>query len=1175
VTRVNGAPGEDDPDGLATAVAYDDVYATFPVAVALGADEAAPLVTAISYQGCAAGLEPPPALGLACTVTAPGGLVEAYGYDALGRTVRREHASGLVVIRSHAFAPPGEPAEARVEERLLLQTPEPAELRSAAWLDGLGRVFRMEWPGTREQTIRVVRGFDARGRTASETLPHFVDPGDTGTPAGTPTRAISYDALGRVALVREHDGATHRRWSYAPWSVTEEAFFAAPAPGVPWQTRSRSRFDASGNRIAVGDYESGNFALWTTARYDALGRLLELADPLANDTARCLQWKGAYGWQSQGAGAICAPGGAYPETRVAWDTLGRRVRLDDPDSGVATWQYDDAGRLRVRAEGAPGQEVARLEYRHDAFGRVREQRVWPAGAGAAHASFVYGTDPGSSDHGRLIGVDALDGSQPPARYAYAYDGAGRLERVRQTSEGREFENAWAYDELGRVRVRVFPDGTDFVHHWDGARLARIFSHDSASTGAYYGWVLNRAEYDAIGRPTKLELGDRAEASGTEDPIAGIDWSYDEATARLDRITARRQPGMPPVYEVSHEWDGLGRLLSRSGIHRLLEEPIAESFAYDALGRLVTAVGRWEQPLGNPAPVAWHYGYDPLGNLRAQTSDNPDPATARERVWTHGDFRAPRRLTRFSEQRGGVESEETIAWDAAGRVVERVTQAPGRSAHFAWSPLGRAWQTGVDHSLEHDAFRNRVVERVGPSTIVHVGPDFEVDLLLGQAQKSIWVAGMRVATLASFYAPEPARGPWSLPRLPRPLAAAGDALPLVLLALGLVGIAALAVGRRSAWLALPGAGLLVAVLLWLPQPARPGGGWIGGPLPHGRHAERILFHLPDHLGSTRAVVDEWNAVVEARDYEPFGETVRHVGALDLQHRFTGKPWNQTAGVQDYGARLYDPAWGRFLAPDAIVESADARGSNAYAYALNRPTSLIDPTGNFTGLPVGGVVVFSFHDFVNVSTQIPGVEPMCCVSGRQTTWDRDGDGTDDARETGDVFPASLRTEVALILSLQRQHGDPFWVKLLEWLARDAAAQIIGVYGNVVGLLRGLQQTAKGVVQGDLRKVRDGLGSVAWALVPRHGWYGGPLWGLGGTRQSPITPMDGNFVTHDEGWREAGLPGNAANAGAIRSRADLQLVRDVWSLDQPQPGPFGQVYRLGVTIIFPTLAVMRSAI
>ena len=87
------------------------------------------------------------------------------------------------------------------------------------------------------------------------------------------------------------------------------------------------------------------------------------------------------------------------------------------------------------------------------------------------------------------------------------------------------------------------------------------------------------------------------------------------------------------------------------------------------------------------------------------------------------------------------------------------------------------------------------------------------------------------------------------------------------------------------------------------------------------------------------------MVETRDYAPFGESIAHVGAFSVQHRFTGQPQDDLeGGLYNYGARFYNPKWGRFVSPDEMVQSFDSQGLNPFTYVLNRPTSWTDPTGN---------------------------------------------------------------------------------------------------------------------------------------------------------------------------------------------------------------------------------------
>ena len=66
-----------------------------------------------------------------------------------------------------------------------------------------------------------------------------------------------------------------------------------------------------------------------------------------------------------------------------------------------------------------------------------------------------------------------------------------------------------------------------------------------------------------------------------------------------------------------------------------------------------------------------------------------------------------------------------------------------------------------------------------------------------------------------------------------------------------------------------------------------------------------------------------------------------GANKIQ--YNGKEWNDDFGLgwNDYGARFYDPAIGRFptIDPLALIYS----NINPYAYVKNNPINLIDPTG----------------------------------------------------------------------------------------------------------------------------------------------------------------------------------------------------------------------------------------
>jgi RHS repeat-associated protein len=132
---------------------------------------------------------------------------------------------------------------------------------------------------------------------------------------------------------------------------------------------------------------------------------------------------------------------------------------------------------------------------------------------------------------------------------------------------------------------------------------------------------------------------------------------------------------------------------------------------------------------------------------------------------------------------------------------------------------------------------------------------------------------------------------------------------------------------------------------------------GDGIPDGRDGapvDRIVFHHGDHLGSVTSLTNHEGVELLRTAYRPFGEAV---GAAPAGFGFTGQRFEAALGIYDYGARWYDPALGRFLSPDPLVpEPGDPRALDRYAYVLNNPLNLVDPTGQFWAELWGGFTSF---------------------------------------------------------------------------------------------------------------------------------------------------------------------------------------------------------------------------
>ena len=121
---------------------------------------------------------------------------------------------------------------------------------------------------------------------------------------------------------------------------------------------------------------------------------------------------------------------------------------------------------------------------------------------------------------------------------------------------------------------------------------------------------------------------------------------------------------------------------------------------------------------------------------------------------------------------------------------------------------------------------------------------------------------------------------------------------------------------------------------------------------GTGATARRYFVRDHLGSVRAVVDGSGTVLETDDYYPLGGPLPTGTSTTLQpEKYQGKEWNPTASfnVYDFGARLYDPALGRWLSQDPLAEKYNAH--SPYLFCAGNPMRFVDPKGTEIRVIIG--------------------------------------------------------------------------------------------------------------------------------------------------------------------------------------------------------------------------------
>jgi RHS repeat-associated protein len=106
-----------------------------------------------------------------------------------------------------------------------------------------------------------------------------------------------------------------------------------------------------------------------------------------------------------------------------------------------------------------------------------------------------------------------------------------------------------------------------------------------------------------------------------------------------------------------------------------------------------------------------------------------------------------------------------------------------------------------------------------------------------------------------------------------------------------------------------------------------------------------YYFSNNIGSHTVVTNATGVCEQDIDYYPYGGVIKDYCPVVAQHyKFTGKERDTESGLDNFEARYDASSLGRFMTPDPMGGHLENPQSlNKYAYVLNNPTSLTDPTG----------------------------------------------------------------------------------------------------------------------------------------------------------------------------------------------------------------------------------------
>lgn len=324
----------------------------------------------------------------------------------------------------------------------------------------------------------------------------------------------------------------------------------------------RYEYDEGGNLKIVTDSAGKK----TTMTYDALNRVITATDPKTGLT------KFEYDIADR-VTKITDPRNLATIYEV--DGFGQLWKQTSPDSGITTFGYDAFGN-RTQLKRADNVVTS---YTHDSLGRLTSET-----AGTETHTFAYDVCAGGK--GRLCQV-----VDPKGQLDYTYSPQGWLltQKQRIGSSAIAFDQAFAYDGLGRLTGISYPGSVAVGYAYESGRLSAM----TATIGGVVKTVASDLAYQPFGPLVGLTYGNgltRGHNFDTDGRLTGI--STMNASSVIQSLTFQ--------YNVNDEI---------TKITNGANAGLTQTYGYDELSRLTSVVATG----ANQA-----FEYDKTGNRASHT-----------------------------------------------------------------------------------------------------------------------------------------------------------------------------------------------------------------------------------------------------------------------------------------------------------------------------------------------------------------------------------------------------------------------------------------------------------------------------------------------------------------------------------------------------------------------------
>ncbi|MEU0094044.1 RHS repeat-associated core domain-containing protein [Kribbella sp. NPDC006257] len=592
-----------------------------------------------------------------------------------------------------------------------------------ALYDGLLRLRQEQRPAQRGGRLITDTRYDSQGRNYRTTKPYFTDsPVDDKltvahvdeltqtSDVNIPSQEVTtYDGAGRAVKVTTMGGADelwHTSTSYGGDRTTT----VPPAGGTATTTFT----DARGRTTELRQYHRTATATSTPADYDS-------ATAADYDSTR-------YGYTAAGdQNVLTGPSGTV--WRDEYDLHRRKTKDTDPDKGITTMTYDDAGQLLTSTDA----KMTTLAYKYDALGRKIELHK-DSVAGAKLAQWTYDT----AVLGKGLPATStryVDGD-PAKAYTtsvVSYNALNRPSSQTITIPASETGLAGSYNSKISYNVDGTFAGNAYAKIGDLPAETMTYSYSDLGVpikaeGGYNGTTVkyvSDTDYTRYGELERLQYGDPHDPDhGDPGKRAWITQFYDDHTRRPTRTIVDAEVLAPMQTDTNYTYDAAGNVTSITNAP-LQQTADTQCFRTDYLQRVTEA---WTANQGcaadpslsatGPAPYWQSFKYDPAGNRTKLTEHGAAGNTVHDYTYPLPTGEQPHTLSSVNTtDPAGTTNTAAFGYDKLGQTTARPA-----GQKLDWDAEGHLTQVtegAKTTKFVYDADGNRLIRRDSTGSTVYL------------------------------------------------------------------------------------------------------------------------------------------------------------------------------------------------------------------------------------------------------------------------------------------------------------------------------------------------------------------------------------------------------------------------------------------------------------------------